>query len=58
MLIERGEGGCWLSGTSRRCNAVKRPMYTMAVEIDLELGELSLQVQSIPEEHAIEIFAP
>ena len=32
-------------------------MNTVGVEIDLELGEFALQVQPIPEEYAIEVFA-
>lgn len=31
-------------------------MDAMAVEIGLELVELSLQIHGIPEEHAIEVF--
>ncbi len=56
ILIERGECGRRLAGTSRWCNAVKRPMNAMGVEIGLELGKLALQVHGISEEHAIEVF--
>ena len=33
-------------------------MNAMGVEIDLELVELAFQVHGIPEEHAIDVFAP
>ena len=56
--MECGQGRGWCTGALGGRDAVERPVNANGVVIISEFAQFPRQVERIPEEHVIEIFAP